>query len=496
MDNKNAIDTAYKKEKRRKIILMLLFVVSFLSFAMLTFILLKYSILPTKMRFTGIISLIVIYVLLQIIISTARITRIKFSIIAFILILLLVFQLLVFMYLNKGVSIFDRIGQKQGSESITYSLVVNKDSSYQTIDDVGSTEVSAALETDGRSIRTFLEKFKESNNKSISLKEGGQFIVMAKDLLDKKTEIILFNEGHRAVVEEQLPEFSENTRVLQEVNFETEKVNPQKASHVEYEAPFNVYISGIDTYGSLSTVARTDVNLVLSINPTTRKILITSIPRDTYMPIAGGGNNQGDKLTHSGIYGIEASIETLENFLDTDINYYARVNFNSLIRVVDILGGINVQNDRSFSAFNGDYFESGDIYLTGERALTFSRERKNLPGGDNDRGKNHIKVIEGIIKKALSPSILFNYNSLMDEMYNSMDTNMPTSKLIELINAQIENNKSWSFDNAVIEGYPSMSLPSYAMPGWELYMTDPSQESIDSVQSQIKSTLSISNQTE
>ena len=367
-------------------------------------------------------------------------------------------------------------------------MLVLKTSEYESLESIGDTVVGAAMESDRKNVAKFIDKFNEENNLTLRIREGGQYIQLAQDLIASKQEIILFNEAYRSTVEDQIDDFAEKTRVLNETRVSTEKEGVYTKG-VSNEEPFNLYISGIDTYGSLSNVSRTDVNLLLTVNPKARKVLITSIPRDTYVRIPMGGNDEFDKLTHSGIYGIETSIKTIENFFDTPINYYARVNFNSLIKVVDVLGGIEVNNDRAFTAFDGKRFESGTIQLDGERALSFSRERKNLPGGDNDRGKNHIRVIEGIIKKALSPSILFNYHGLMDEVYNSTDTNVGSSKLIELINAQIEDNREWTFESSAIEGSPRMDLPSHAMPGWKLYMMEPNQESVTNAKTMINEVL-------
>lgn len=488
MEKKSNENTQLKKEKTRKLALTVIFIISFLSFVLLAYILLKHSILPIKMRFAGIIVLIIIYVILQILISTLRITKPKFTIIAIILILLLILQAAIFIYVNKGLSIFHRIGQKQDTEEISYSLLVLKTSEYESLESIGDTVVGAAMESDRKNVAKFIDKFNEENNLTLRIREGGQYIQLAQDLIASKQEIILFNEAYRSTVEDQIDDFAEKTRVLNETRVSTEKEGVYTKG-VSNEEPFNLYISGIDTYGSLSNVSRTDVNLLLTVNPKARKVLITSIPRDTYVRIPMGGNDEFDKLTHSGIYGIETSIKTIENFFDTPINYYARVNFNSLIKVVDVLGGIEVNNDRAFTAFDGKRFESGTIQLDGERALSFSRERKNLPGGDNDRGKNHIRVIEGIIKKALSPSILFNYHGLMDEVYNSTDTNVGSSKLIELINAQIEDNREWTFESSAIEGSPRMDLPSHAMPGWKLYMMEPNQESVTNAKTMINEVL-------
>ena len=252
---------------------------------------------------------------------------------------------------------------------------------------------------------------------------------------------------------------------------------------------FNIYLSGIDTYGNLKNVSRSDVNLVVTVNRTTRKIKITTIPRDSYVRIADGGHDQYDKLTHAGIYGVGASMHTLENLFDTKIPYYARVNFTSVKDIVNALGGITVTNDQNFTAFNGKYFPKGELTLNGEDALAFARERKSLNDGDFDRGRHHIKLIEAIIRKVSSPELLKNFSNLLDIAARDVDTNMSTSLLVELANNEILASKGWDISQADVKGTGSMGLPSYAMPGYKLYMFKLDPNSVSEISTSIKDIL-------
>ena len=253
---------------------------------------------------------------------------------------------------------------------------------------------------------------------------------------------------------------------------------------------FSVYISGIDRYGDIGGISRTDVNLVMNVNTKTHEILTTTIPRDSYVRIAGGGQNEYDKLTHSGIYGIQSSVETIENLFNLDINYYVRVNFTSVIEIVDVLGGIDVENDYAFTTNGGKSFPEGTIHLNGEDALTFSRERYNLPDGDFGRGRNHVKVLEATIRKAISPQILLNYTSVLDIVSTASETNMPQNKIMELINQQIASNPNWKFDSVQVKGTGSTGeLPSYAMPGFKLYMYQLDEQSVNEISQMMKDNL-------
>lgn len=255
-------------------------------------------------------------------------------------------------------------------------------------------------------------------------------------------------------------------------------------SHID--EGFNVYISGIDTYGPLATESRSDVNMIVSVNPRTGQGLITTIPRDSYVRIADGGHDQYDKLTHAGNYGVFSSIHTLENLFDIQIPYYARVNFDSLIRIVDALGGIEIYNPTAFTA-ERVYFEEGKITLNGKSALIYARDRKHQAGGELERGRNHVVLLKAIIDKCLSPAILTNAQEMMDIMAEDVQTNMPAALLTQLINNQLSSGTHWSFGSAQVKGEGRMDLPSYAMPNNRLFMYQLDPESVESISQQIKS---------
>lgn len=264
----------------------------------------------------------------------------------------------------------------------------------------------------------------------------------------------------------------------------SETASIQKAAVTD--EPFNVFLSGIDTSGVLSAVSRSDVDMILTVNPRAKRILVTTIPRDSYMRIARGGKNQYDKLTHSGNYGVDSTRETLENFFDIKIPYYFRVNFDSLVQIVDIIGGITVDNPEAFVYPPNYKFPKGKIDLDGENALRFARERYGLKDGEMARGRNHVRIIEAMIQKMTSPSILLNYTNLLSLIEKQVQTNMPEKMMVNLINAQIADNSGWKIESQQLQGTSTMGYPSYAMPDSNLYMLIPSQESKRDIQAHMK----------
>lgn len=282
--------------------------------------------------------------------------------------------------------------------------------------------------------------------------------------------------------------FSSYSRIFIGNNGGTEQitVDPKKSG----QPGFNIYISGIDTFGPLKTQSRSDVNLICSVNPLTGKGLITTVPRDTYARIADGGKNKYDKLTHSGNYGVMSSLHTLENLFDIDIPYYVRVNFNSLIKIVDMIGGIEIDNPYAFKIKKGTRYAKGRIHLNGTDALDYARERNHLKDGELERGRHHVVIIKAIIQKLLTPSILTRAHSLLSILENYVETNMPAQVLTGLINQQLEKGTDWKLDSGQLGGKPKLGLKSYAMPGSKLYMYVPDQKSLMELSRQMKDIVS------
>ena len=205
-----------------------------------------------------------------------------------------------------------------------------------------------------------------------------------------------------------------------------------------------------------------------------------------YASIADGGNNQKDKLTHAGIYGVDASIHTLENLYGIDLNYYARLNFTSFLKLIDLLGGVDVYNDQDFTALaNKKHYSIGNVHLDSQEALAFVRERYSLADGDRDRGRNQQKVIVAIIQKLTSTEALKNYDGIIKGLQDSIQTNMPLETMMNLVNTQLESGGTYKINSQDLKGTGRMDLPSYAMPESNLYMMEISDSSLESVKAAI-----------
>ena len=302
-------------------------------------------------------------------------------------------------------------------------------------------------------------------------------------MISGETEAIVLNEAFEKIIETEHPDYLSKIKKLY-VKKLTKKVNGPKINKGD---SFNIYVSGIDTYGPINEVSRSDVNIILTVNTKTKKVLITTTPRDSYVPIAMGGNDQKDKLTHAGIYGVDASIKTLENLYNIDFNYYVRLNFTSFLKLIDYLGGIDVDNDKAFTAeHNGKYYAAGRIHLNADQALGFVRERYALSDGDRDRGRNQQKVITAIIRKLTSTEALSNFSEIMQGIQDSIQTNMPFVTMMNLVNSQLETGGLYSVESMDLTGVGRTGLPSYAMPNSNLYMMEIDENRLQTIKDAMK----------
>ena len=373
-----------------------------------------------------------------------------------------------------------RLNATSNYSNYSMSIAVLADSSIDHISQLSS--VTGPTGTDKDNIQQLMNDLKASQNKELTVEESSSYLAAYKSLLAGDTKAIILNSVFENIIESEYPDYASKIKKIYTKEL-TKTVETPK--DVKGDS-FNVYISGIDTYGPISSVSRSDVNIIMTVNRETKKILLTTTPRDSYVPIADGGNDQKDKLTHAGIYGVDASIHTLENLYGIDLNYYARLNFTSFLKLIDLLGGVDVHNDQDFTSLHGKFhFPVGNVHLDSEQALGFVRERYSLADGDRDRGRNQQKVIVAILQKLTSTEALKNYDSIIKGLQDSIQTNMPLETMMNLVNAQLESGGTYKINSQDLKGTGRMDLPSYAMPESNLYMMEISDSSLESVKAAI-----------
>ena len=313
----------------------------------------------------------------------------------------------------------------------------------------------------------------------------------AKNLNDNA--ILVSHSGYN-LIKSNIKGFKKNTQILYKLKVKKRADDSSKAVDVTKDS-FNVLISGMDVWGTIDQQALSDVNMVMTVNPTTREILLTSIPRDSYIPLHSFG--QKDKLTHSGIYGSQETLQTIEDFLDTEINYTVKVNFSMLVDVVNAIHGITVHNDIDFeSSVKGWHYKEGDIAMTGRQALWFARERKSFPDGDMQRNKNQQKVLAAIIKKVTSSKVLLtSYAGILDAVEDEMSTDLTDRDLKRLAKMQLRDMRKWTIHKVSIEGSTG-GAPCYSMGGENLSCVFPYDEDVEKAKQAIHDVMYPVNNTE
>lgn len=343
--------------------------------------------------------------------------------------------------------------------------------------------------SEGEKASKAITQLEEDYNTDLLTEEYESMDSLVEALYDGNVQAIVMNEALRSTVEDHFEEFSNDTRIIETIEFKTEV---KKARNIDVtKEPFSVYISGIDVFGDISTNSRSDVNIIATINPTTKQILLTTTPRDYYVPLTDVSGGSKDKLTHAGIYGVDCSMATLSDLYGgIDIDYYVRVNFSGVEDIIDALGGITVYSEYEFSTWLSPHYhyDKGYNEMSGAEALWFARDRKNVPGGERQRGKNQQQVIKGIINKVTSPSVLTNYSSIMKAVGGCIQTNMTDDQLKSLVKMQLSDGAEWNIVSLAADGTGTRGY-CYSYTGKSLYVMEPNYNTIDYIQNVMQKVL-------
>ena len=396
-------------------------------------------------------------------------------------------------YVRESMAALQNVGGATTKVDVI-SYYVMKDDKAQTLADAKDYSFGILRTQDRENTDKALEEANKKVGKSLSTVEYDDPMTLVDALYAKEVQSIVLNKSFVDTVKEQYKTFQTDTRELETSQIESE-VEPIVDTDVTTK-PFNVYISGIDVYGKIDQTSRSDVNIIATVNPVTKKVLLTSTPRDYYVPLytKGGKSYSGgipDKLTHAGIYGVDCSLNTLEKLYDIDIDYYVRVNFTSLKKIVDLLGGVEVYSDYDFISDWGPHgagthykFKKGYNKVNGKKALAFCRERHHFANGDYQRGRDHQHMIEAILNKVMSPSVLPNFSKLLKESQTMFQTSMSKDKIVSLCNMQLNDMAKWKISYANAEGSGAKKT-TFSIRSTALYVCEPNYESVKKITKRI-----------
>lgn len=389
-------------------------------------------------------------------------------------------------YVKKMNNVLTAVG---GAEYKTDNMivVVKKDDPAETLEDVKNYRFGYQNVSDQANTQKMLTDIQDHVGRELKTEEYESIHDVADALLSGRVEAAVYNEAFTTIIEEYIEDYSDKVRILYQYGIETKIEEKEEEPDKNVREPFNVFISGIDVEGKISTTSRSDVNIIMTVNPNTKKILLTTTPRDYYVPIPDISGGAKDKLTHAGIYGVDASMATLESIYNIDITYYARVNFTSLIKIVDALGGVDVNSEYAFSS-RGHTFQEGVNHMDGEAALAFSRERYSFRDGDNQRGKNQEAVLTAILQKTMTPAILTSANAILAQVSDCVETNMTKDEMTEFVKRQLEEGTGWTIESEAATGTGDKQA-CYSSGSQILYVMNPNMDSIGYIRSRMQQIL-------
>ena len=329
-----------------------------------------------------------------------------------------------------------------------------------------------------------IEQIKELLNvSSIKTVEKEDIPSAVEALYNNEGDLLILNEAYIDTIEdiEKFSKFSDETKIVTSIVKQIEVITEEPIEKDVTNSLFTFYIAGEDTRsGRLSIYGRTDVDIVVNVNPVTKQVMIIGLPRDTYIPNPALSYGY-DKLTHLGNDGIQNTIKGVSEYYDISIDYYGVVNFNTFKYIVDALDGIDIENPYYFNTYGGNggmngesyEFPEGTIHLYGDAALAYCRERYNLPNGDYGRSEHQTIALKAIIQKLMSADSLSRYDDLLNALQGQFLTNMDVEDIYKLIAMQLNDNSKWDIISYHMGGTGDMQ--GTASMGWDrrLYVVHP-----------------------
>lgn len=386
--------------------------------------------------------------------------------------------------------------------SVVLEVYVRADDKAEYLQDTAGYTFALPEDISQTEIAPVLDELKELLGGDLTTKLYPNITTQMEALFSGDADAVILNSAYLTILEdvEGFEDYESKIRLIheeiveQEVPQETQSasklplipVRPQKPEEEAYTGML-LYASGIDSRHNVHTNGRSDVNILVAVNPVTHQILLINTPRDTYVENPASGKNAMDKLTHLGLWGTENSMEALGILYGFEPEYSARINFSGFETLVDAVGGVTIYSDVAFTAYGQTYIQKGANYLNGEQALHFARERKTLAGGDNTRGKNQMKLIAAIVDKMSASTLLRNYDEILESLEGMFVTDMPAEKIGQLVQTQLSEMPKWEIFSCALTGQGTSdkcwSSGTYA------YVMYPDEESVEHISELIEMVL-------
>lgn len=384
-------------------------------------------------------------------------------------------------YINLGMETLNNITAEEDETSLM-TVYVRADDDREMEDLL--TETFGTLANDKANTLAAVQQLDEKYSAMLATETYSSPTELVDALNDEKVDAILVNQGQLSVLED-MEGYEEALTELREVEsfHVVVETDSDKTSISHEDAVFSVYISGSDSRDSnIMATGRSDVNIIATVNTETRQVLLLNTPRDFYVPLSiAESYDLPDKLTHAGLYGVDVSKDTLAQYYGIDIDYYFRVNFTGFEKIIDALGGIEVDSEHDFYSTISPtpiHYTEGINKLGGYEALYYVRERYAFVNGDYQRGINQMQVIKAVADKANSPSVLAGFTSLMDAVSGCFKTSIPTDLITALVRDQLANGDDWNIVTYYVSGTGSSEY-TYSIPSQRAYVTIPDETTVE-----------------
>lgn len=407
------------------------------------------------------------------------------------MLVLSIFLSVVLVFITFAVKKVDETVQnvvENGGETVTEMvIVVLKDSEVEDLTDLNQYAVGFVYDSDEEACQKVLDEIKETAG-GVRLDEFDDKFKMIDALYAKTINACVINKAYIDMIDEieGYENFSKDVKSIYSADIKSYiNIVPEHETNLD---AFIVYFSGIDTFGWVGARSRSDVNILAVVNTKTKHIQLINTPRDmaVTLPIGKGAK---DKLTHAGLYGVNCSMGALKTFYGgINIDFYVKMNFSGFEEIIDNLGGIDVESRFDFTVEPIKHYTVGINHLTGIEALAFARERHAFPAGDYERGRNQMAVIKAMIKKITSADMLHSYNSVLDSISGSFQTNMSADDIYSLVRMQLADTREWTIEDYTITGTGTEDF-TYSMPSVKVNVTQPNMAMVEEAKNKIKQVL-------
>lgn len=463
-----------KKKKNKRPISKFMTIFMIVSLALLIFQIIKLNLLPSKLIVLVSLVMIILCLIILLILHFKAKKFLPRILAGFVALCMCVGLAYGNYFIYKTDNTFDVVTSLADSKATMTSIVVLKSSSIKKESGLKGKKIGTILDMDKKPTKRMLDDLNKDNIK-YTTKDYSNLDELMEAFYSGEVDAICLNEKYRDILHETQAYFTfqTDTRIIhQNVHYTKVEKSDNLSDPVNdiSKDAFTVLVSGNDSYGTLQdSNTRSDANLLLTVNPKTGTILMTSIPRDYYVELVCPDDETEstcpvgsyDKLTHSGLMGVKSTEKTIEKALGIKINYNVRINFSSVVNLVDALDGIDLDIKKGeevdiFYVNSQPGLSVGKHHVDGETALAFARERHAYADGDNQRVRNQQKVFKAIFKRIVSPKMITNYGKFMDALAVAFDTNLSGDEISKFVKYELNNMPDWK-----IESYAIVAEPDY-----------------------------------